>query len=495
MKIIFSILFILSSMIGGNLTKPMESIEMENSVLYVEDNVNTYDLSSGVNEFTGSATPLALNTTATGYFYHAAAKLLFSFNSTKRQYIKLNYTGLNSKLHVYNSYYYSTSDYLQYIPDIRHDEDIIYMDKGQTYILEFTNISSYGNMSITPQRIDHNFLDHEKYILKITYDENSTLGHHYDVEYFDVSLTEATSTNGNINLNFNGTEYLDLIDENVHFNITNDSRRMVSEPGYSYYSAIAYAQNSVSFLYNDTIVNDGFRSTATFLDETTVLSCAHSVYKDMYVKDQEGVMTLDKTSLIKSFKFLPGINSYPNVTNYLSKFGEYKAYVTYVPMSYALYEFPYAYDWAISLTNNTIIGEYNHSFMGLQNFDSIGTISNPSSFAVQFVGYPDITKEKDENNEYINQNNFTYTMWTSYPLLNSVYGLDNYLLSNTIISSGGNSGGPWFMMNSNTVNGVSYYYIGIIGVHHGKLISGEPVSCRIRPIIINIYKELINYEA
>ena len=53
MKIIFSILFILSSMIGGNLTKPMESIEMENSVLYVEDNVNTYDLSNVVRPLIG----------------------------------------------------------------------------------------------------------------------------------------------------------------------------------------------------------------------------------------------------------------------------------------------------------------------------------------------------------------------------------------------------------------------------------------------------------
>ena len=93
MKIIFSILFILSSMIGGNLTKPMESIEVENSVSYVEDNVNTYDLSSGVNEFTGSATALTLNNTTTAYFNYPSSKMYFSFVSTEQQFVKLNYTG------------------------------------------------------------------------------------------------------------------------------------------------------------------------------------------------------------------------------------------------------------------------------------------------------------------------------------------------------------------------------------------------------------------
>ena len=485
MKIIFSILFILSSMIGDDLTKPMESIEMENSVSYVEDNVNTYDLSSGVNEFTGSATALALNTTTTGYFYHASAKLYFSFESTEQQFVKLNYTGLNSRLYVYNSYYYSTNDYLQYIPDIRHDEDIIYMDKGQTYILEFTNISSYGNMSVTPQKLDMNFVNHEKYILHIEYDTTSNLKHHYSVEYYDVSLTETDNTPYNIYTNTSVATYIDLISNDINFNYVNDDRRLVSQPGYSHYSAICKTNYKVKYYVNNLIYGDEFSATGTFIDETTVISCAHSIFKS---KD---IASKTYTSVINEYFFYPGANSYPNKIEHYEEFGKYVGLDTYVPISYVLSSDKVPYDWSITLTEQTIEGIYEHSYMGLINFNAT-TYSG-----VESAGYPALYK--DENSIY----NLNYSMWTSYPTQNSITTNNNNintLESTDIVISNGNSGGPLFVSYSSVVNGVVIKSAFILGIADATLSKKNADSnmeefvimyaCRIRPIIINIYEEV-----
>ena len=485
MKIIFSILFILSSMIGGNLTKPMESIEMENSVSYVEDNVNTYDLSSGVNEFTGSATALTLNNTTTAYFNYPSSKMYFSFVSTEQQFVKLNYTGLNSKLYVYNSYYYSANDYLQYIPNVKTDIDIVYMDMNQTYIFEFTNISSYGQMSITPQKLDINFVNHEKYILHIEYDTTSNLKHHYSVEYYDVSLTEAEDTPYNIYTNTSVATYIDLISNDINFNYVNDDRRLVSQPGYSHYSAIA-AVRSDTYYDGSSLHTQGY-GTGTFIDETTVISCAHMMYKKY--KNLNGVIT--DTTLVDTLEFYPGANSYPNKTNHCEEFGKYVGLDTYVPISYVLSSDKVPYDWSITLTEQTIEGLYEHSYMGLINFNAT-TYSG-----VESAGYPCVSN--NATGEY----NLNYSMWTSYPTQNSITTNNNninILESTDIVVSNGNSGGPLFVSYSSVVNGVVIKSAFILGIADAILPKKNADSnmrefvtmyaCRIRPIIINIYEEV-----
>lgn len=465
-----------------------------------EEETNTLIELYSLNAFSGSASQLTLDTCSTGHFTYPGSKLYYSFTSTERQYIKLNYVGQNANLTMYNYNYYSANDYLIYFDNINECEDIIYMDMNQTYIFVLSNHSSWGDISITPSKLNTSFNEHEKYLLNITYDSNSSIGYHYEVKYYDISLTTATSTNGNIVMNFNSTQYLDLINENVNFKYDSsiENRRLISEPGFSYYSSIAYASSYVSFLNSNSTINYGGRSSGTFIDETTVLSCAHTIYKDRYEKNDDGIDEKKNTSLSKSIKIYPGANSYPNISNSTINFGKYEAYKTFVPISYVLYDGYVPYDWSISLTNNTTAGLYTHSYMGLSNFTFTGTEDNPASTLIQSAGYPGVTKKKDEVTGIdIDPNNYNYTMWTSYPQNNSVYGQDNTIYSKDIISSGGNSGCPWFKMSANTVNGVDYYYIGIVGVHRGSKAINDgrrAEAARMRPSIINLCKEIMENE-
>lgn len=99
------------------------------SMTVSNDNRNIFNLKS--NE-------LHLNTSTTGYFHNPYAKTYFLFDSSERQFIKLNYSGPMSKLKIYNFYYYNSNDYLFYSSQISYDQDIIYFitakgNKHQSY--------------------------------------------------------------------------------------------------------------------------------------------------------------------------------------------------------------------------------------------------------------------------------------------------------------------------------------------------------------------------
>ena len=61
-----------------------------------------------INIFNLKSNELHLNTSTTGYFHNPYAKTYFLFDSSERQFIKLNYSGPMSKLKIYNYYYYNS---------------------------------------------------------------------------------------------------------------------------------------------------------------------------------------------------------------------------------------------------------------------------------------------------------------------------------------------------------------------------------------------------
>ena len=232
------------------------------------------------NIFNLKSNELHLNTSTTGYFHNPYAKTYFLFDSSERQFIKLNYSGPMSKLKIYNYYYYNSNDYLFYSSQISYDQDIIYCDAFQIYVLEFeSNTYNTGSFTLLPQKVTStNLTTHEKYFMHIEYDTSSTFGYRYDVEYKNLDLNSATSTTEFINLEGGVTSYLDLITDTLNFGLSNDSRRLVSNPSELQYSTIAYANASCKYVDSSNSVIHSYRGTGTFVDETTVLSCAHLFY-------------------------------------------------------------------------------------------------------------------------------------------------------------------------------------------------------------------------
>ena len=455
----------------------------------VSDNRNTFDLDSGT---------ISLNTTTTGNFYYPYAQIDFLFTSTERQFIKLNYSGPMAKLKVYNYYYYNTNDYLFYSQQISYDQDIIYCDVYQTYVLEFeSNTYNTGSFTLYPIKVTStNLSTHEKFFMHITYDSTSSLGYRYDVEYKNLDLASATPTTEYINLDGGVTSYLDLISSTLNFNISNDARYLVSNPGELQYSAIAYAGVTVRYINSSGTSVRGYRGTGTFVDETTVLSCAHLFYN--LLEDSNDSFNL-YSAISHNIYFYPGANSYYNSLNYYQNFGKYKGIETYLPISYILYDMPNinqyeteftyrtGYDWSITLTENIIGGTYEHSYMGMY------TLTSDTNYAVQSAGYPGL--EVCPDNEVAK---YHHSMWASIPLYNEVEISpisNNVYVSETIRSSGGNSGGPVYVYVTAVQNGQILRYCSIMGIlDAAKTPSGNFVHslvCKIRPVIINLYYEVI----
>ena len=316
-----------------------------------------------INIFNLKSNELHLNTSTTGYFHNPYAKTYFLFDSSERQFIKLNYSGPMSKLKIYNYYYYNSNDYLFYSSQISYDQDIIYCDAFQIYVLEFeSNTYNTGSFTLLPQKVTStNLTTHEKYFMHIEYDTSSTFGYRYDVEYKNLDLNSATSTTEFINLEGGVTSYLDLITDTLNFGLSNDSRRLVSNPSELQYSTIAYANASCKYVDSSNSVIHSYRGTGTFVDETTVLSCAHLFYNKINnpADDYNGY-----TAIPHNADFYPGANSYYNSSNWHQNFGIYKGTDTYLPVSYILFDdskmLQFGFDWSITLTNNDIDGIYDH---------------------------------------------------------------------------------------------------------------------------------------
>lgn len=472
--LIFAISF--SSMFN-NVIYAQSNVEFENSEI---NNSNSISLTStsGYNEFTGSYRTMSIGSTVGNVFNYQGMKNYFYYKGSSTQFIDLNYVGPDASLKIYSKYYYSSNDYVYYSSNISNDIEIIYIGLNQEYIFEFTNLESgLSSMTITPQVVSTTLSEHEKYLLHIEYDANSSLGFHYDVEYFNIDLDDCEETTEYINSSNGTTNYLDLISDNLNFNVSNDNRRLVSNPGECQYSAIAYASTEANYIIGNTMIRNGYRGSGTFVDETTVVSCAHLLYNDY--EDTAG--NIIASTLSRNLKFYPGANSYYDSTNFNKTFGTYEATDSYVPISYILFHSDRkdrSYDWSISLTQNTVIGTSTHSYMRLFPFDS------STSNQIQSAGYPALKT-------YPNYNKYQYTMWASYPLYNEITKSGNTLISTEIVSTGGNSGGPLFVYNTGIQNGQVFRYSYQIGIltasSHKDGAFIKSYSCKIRPVIINTY--------
>ena len=449
----------------------------------IVDNRNTFDMDSGT---------ITLNTQTTGTFNYPYANLYFLFSSTERQFVELNYSGPEAQLKIYNYYYFNTNDYLFYSNQISYDQDIIYCDANQIYVLEFqSNTYNLGSFTVTPIKVTSTTLtNHEKFFMHINYDSTSSLGYRYDVEYKNLDLNNATTTTDYINTDGGTTGYLDLISNALNFGVSNDARRLVSNPSELQYSAVAFSSVSFKYINDVNTTMKYYRGTGTFVDETTVLSCAHLFYDEI---DDAADPYNGSTSIVYNSYFYPGANSYNDSFNWYQNFGKYKGVETYLPISYVLffdngglspYESPYmriGYDWSITLTENVTEGYYTHSYMRMYYFT--GSIN----YQAQSAGYPALLEcPSTEIGKYM------HTMWSSYPLFNVVEDCANYnvLVSNEIIASQGNSGGPIYLYYTSVYNGQVIRHASIMGILDGITPSNKSRICRMRPIIINLYYEV-----
>lgn len=427
------------------------------------------------NPFNGSSTHLTLGAQYSIPFQYLGQKQYFDFDLSDRKFIKLNYSGANAKLKIYYYDFYNYNDYLFYSPNIDADDDIIYCD-NQHYLLEFESISSgMWIMDINLECLFYNSLsDSNPYILHIMYNSNSTFGYRYDVEYFDVAST-STNTNSYCNYLNVPTSYLNLISSNLNFGISNDARYLVNNTLDPQYSAIAYQESELYVPFSGSTISSGLVSgSATFVDATTIIGCAHMFYLDMW----------GKTTLPSNVKFYPGANSYQNPINWYSYYGEYTATDTYLPMKFLLVSdlLQMQCDWSITLTECSIQGDYNHSYMALEA-PSIG------DYSVHSAGYPGLYLNNSGTNYY------DYAIWTSYPLSNNVsVTYETVITTDNIVVSNGNSGGPLYRYIEVFYNGVYSGYLGLIGVcsrfYAPNGVFTSSYFCKITPRIINIYREV-----
>lgn len=471
-KLLFLLLFVFAPfLVSFSCNAKVECDEQE----YLGEEIEVDEVS----EFSGTAIDATLNTTATGNYNYPFASVYFKFESTERQFVKLNFSGQMSELKVYNYYYYSSNDYLFYSSQITYDTDIIYCDANQTYILAFkSNLPYLSSISITLTSVTvSNLSNHEKYLMHITYDSTSSLGYRYDVEYKNINLNTTTETIEYIDTNGGFTNYLDLLDNDLNFGITNDDRRLVSNPGECQYSAIAQAIGNFIYYVSDDGYSYSSYGTGTFVDETTVLSCAHLFY---HYNGNALSTFYGYSALTRQMYFYPGANSYYNQTNWYSNYGKYKATDTYVPISYVLVNSGQTeYDWSLTLTDVVSQGSYNHSYMRMYHFTA------SINYSVQSAGYPVL--QNVPNGEGAK---YAHTMWASYPLYRTIMTYNNYLSSPDIVLSGGNSGGPIYVYVTSMENGVVIRRAGIAAIasatNTGSTFT-QSYMCRMRPVIINAY--------
>ena len=502
-NVILLLCFLLTFFLSVNsfAQEQQERIDIQNCFYFEPGDENNSELRN-YSPFNGSATPLSLNHQSGNAFQYAGQKKYFRFSNNivknqGRRFVKLNYSGYNASLKIYNANYYNSSDFLFYSSNINNDIDIMFCEYKQDYILEFQSITpGLWTMLLTLEIVStSNLSNYDKYIMHLDYNSNSFFGFTYDIEYYDLSTTSATNTSSYCNYIGYGSTYLDLIGNNIaSFGISNDNRRMATDSRKADYSAIAYEVNEFQCdnTNNLNYYSSSGNGSASFVDSSTVVGCAHGFcYYDSHIYNEDEINEDPYQGLYgmaSSASFYPGANSYQN-SNLSEYFGEYKATHTFLPVAYILFMYyPFTsmmYDWSISLTTNTEQGLYTHSYMGL-----CSTYFNGVSY-IHSAGYPTPTS--------INSGNSTYAkgLWVTYPLENEII-LDNsyFFESDTIVVSKGNSGGPLYRYIESWYNGnYSYGSAMIVAICSSYYIPNGVFEysyfSKITPFLINLYREVI----
>ncbi len=436
-------------------------------------------------------------------FHYPRERQYFSYHNQKRIYASLSYFGPDASIRIFYSNYFSDSDYLVSYPHVLDAKDCYLFETNADYIIELSpySIGYPTNYSLCLNKLStESFTNHQKYVMHQTFDSSSNLGYHYEVLYFDVSEDSSTGTKSSIK-NYGTAQYLGALNSNTYFYSPSeysveDNRKLVVDTGYDEYNAIAYGRNTA--VYNSTnggYQNGYFRFSGTFVSETTVVSCAHSMYPSKNETISGSTRTIS-TGMNKELYFYPGRNDYSGHS--YDYYGLYKVVDVYSSVSYVLQfsEKDYStedcanYDWSICLTEPQSVGSREHSYMGISNFSS----SSDSYPFARCAGYPALAKTSSAS--------YNYSLWASVPEENDVTIVGNHISSSDVVISGGNSGGPLYLKTTTVQNGQVVKHAVLLGIVSsvytpadsttGRQIFEASYFCRSTSLIVNIYKEIIS---
>lgn len=497
-------LFIVVSLLFSFLSLPLASNFSIEECTSQDENISTEAAQDPVTPiletpFSGSSTLIYINYTCNSSLNYPGQKKYFDFYTINTGYITLGYQGPSSHIKLYYYSYFDTNNYLTHTSNTSQEPDIYYVDSNCHYLLEVYSYSiSYStSISFLPSYLTSSMTNLDKYALHVVFDTSSDFGNHRNVEYFDVSDSVYTPIQPNVVSNSTSITYLDLIDSTHNFHENGqtwtDNRRLVYNTDYRENSSVgrATARLGPTVTYNctDTYWVDNYivsNGSATFVSETTAISCAHLFYSSR--TDYSG---LSASALIKSVNIYPGRNSYVYLDS-ISEFGSYKATEAYVSIGYIMVPSTHqtSYDWSIILTTNTTQGQKTHSSMGIDCLQFYnGDVSNSSTY---ILGYPSL-KQCPENDKTL----YSHCQWTSYPRTGTItiYSSSPGTFYTTYhIITNGASGGALYTRSVEIINGNVVVTPMLIGITDAIVATQTQITSyiyRISPTFINIVSEVI----
>ena len=422
--------------------------------------------------------PVALDETVSSfYFSYPGQKICFLYSSPRTEYIKLNYSGPAATVKQFYTTNYNTGSYLTSVPNILQGIDMFLVGENRDYYFEFSAATSQlGPWSIDIESVVNNPSAYSTYVLKQSFDSTSPIGYHYSIDnYPELDNSNYVATPASF-INHDPTSYFYGIDDD-HKSYRGqsgnegweDERRAVINTSSSEYSAIAYASDEVHFKPIGASgvrvpITKYFRSSGTFISQTSVATCAHAFYNHLDPTTNQ----LGDFELPYRKYFYPGINSYGRTNDYYEYFGQYRTTEALISVSYWMaYEsvgeysgLAASYDWALCTTVPVSNNLPSHSCFGITAFNP-GTNSFPYA---SFAGYGTLQ-------ESLGEWQYNRLQWTSRP--DSVVTIETnddgskYLLSSEITNSGGHSGGPLYFYSASVTNGQTVYECRLIGITGG----------------------------
>jgi V8-like Glu-specific endopeptidase len=409
-----------------------------------------------------------------GYLFMYGGPTYFKISTTDVEVIDLNYSGVGCSLSLYKAGHCNLDDAIMSISSLTASNQILVLDANTTYFIALsTAMPGSHYFSITPTQLSSTTPNLSEYVVHLSSDFFNYFGSSLSVERYQLSQTSSVETECSI-MNRGVYSVADELSETLNFgyDITLDNRQVVSNTGYSHYSAIASGANVPRYWNGTNYIPDGKGFSGSFVSETTVLTCAH-VFAEKTVKYVDDLPFFYSTISARNASFFPGESNYnlPSGSYSTSDYGWYDVTDVYLPLSYVLSQHGPSYsdegtagnDWAICLTTVSEQGSYTHSSLGIK-------VPTFSSFnLMECAGYPGLLVTPDDEDR-------TW-MWTTVPPRRGVETHPTYpglFVSDDLYSNGGSSGSPLFYAYSFIENGVlkrkTYQY----GVLSGSLVNYHP---------------------
>ena len=466
-----------------------------------------------------SATTVTKGVTSTLYFQYPGQSIWIRYVSDSTEYVHLNYSGPSASLYQYFAHDYQSSSYLTSVPNLTTAIDCFLVGVNREYYFKFTSNGAGGTLwSICIESLDETPEEVSTYVLHQTYDASSSQGYHYVVEdYALIDSTTSTPTYATF-ANHNSTTYFDGIDS-THRSYdgekhgdepanTNwiDGRTAVVDTEASEYSAIAYSLDTFDYRPLDSSGNRAspgnkfFRSSGTFISQTSVATCAHAFYVN--VKANSSLGYLADGGMPKYKTFAPGANSYGCSSGYLAPYGQYRVTDAYVSVSFLVSKCAYGdyklvcskYDWALCETTPVSGSSLPvHSTMGLTSFG----LQNGSFPYASYAGYGTLAHTQGESE-------YDYLLWKApnnraVEIIMTETGFGQFLGSIYITNSGGHSGCPLYYFSFVIENGQPVDHCQLIGITSGMKTHDDPpylyYDCaaffQLNPFFVNLAKEIV----